>query len=82
MDQSLMPMAIHEIRVHGATNTRRTFLDPLLKPLLADAIGSPSTVGEVMAKLQILNAKLSGLRTKPSNTVCGAASSAQANIGL
>ena len=62
-----MPMTIHEIRVHGATNTRRTFLDPLLRPLVADGQDSPSTVGEVMTKLQVLSAKLSGLREDPGH---------------
>jgi outer membrane protein insertion porin family len=60
-----MPMTINEIRVHGATNTRRTFLDPLLGPLVANGKDAPSSVGEVMAKLQVLSAKLSGLRKCP-----------------
>lgn len=55
-------MSIHQIRVHGATNTRRGFLDPLFDPLIASHPEAPSTIGEVMGRLQIANAKLSGLR--------------------
>lgn len=66
VDQSSMPMTIHEIRLHGATNTRRAFLDPLLQPLVADGDGAPATIGEVMGRLQLLSAKLSGLRMDPS----------------
>lgn len=67
--QSLQPMTIHQIRVHGATNTRRGFLDPLFDPLVASHPDAPSTIGEVMGKLQIANAKLSGLRMSTSKSI-------------
>ena len=57
-----MPMTVNEIRVHGASNTRRGFLDPLFHPLVAGQPDSPSTIGEVMGKFQIASAKISGLR--------------------
>lgn len=57
-----MPMTVNEIRVHGASSTRRGFLDPLFHPLVAGHPDSPSTIGEVMGRLQITNAKLSALR--------------------
>jgi outer membrane protein insertion porin family len=57
-----MPMTINELRIHGASNTRRGFLDPLFQPLLAGNRDAPSTIGEVMASLQVVNAKLGGLR--------------------
>lgn len=58
-----MPMTVNEIRVHGATNTRRGFLSHLFNPLIADVSNAPATVGDVMGNLQVLSAKLSGLRT-------------------
>lgn len=59
-------MTINEIRIHGTPNTRRAFLDPLMEPLVAGKPDSPSTIGEVMAGLQVTSAKLSGLRERPS----------------
>lgn len=61
-DQMLMPMTINEITVNGAKNIRRGFLDPIFAPLLSGGPGAPSTIGDVMAKLQIASSKLSGLR--------------------
>lgn len=59
-----MPMTVNEVRVHGATNLRRGFLDPLVQPLVdSNASSLPSTVGEVTEKLRDLNSKLNGLRT-------------------
>lgn len=62
-DQMSMPMTINEISVTGAKNIRRGFLDPIFSPLLSDSPNPPSTVGEVMSKLQVASTKLSGLRT-------------------
>jgi outer membrane protein insertion porin family len=60
-----MPMTVNEVRVHGATNLRRGFLDPLIQPLVdGDPASLPSTVGEVTEKLRELNNKLNGLRRK------------------
>ncbi|KIE01689.1 outer membrane protein, partial [Metarhizium majus ARSEF 297] len=61
-DQMSMPMTVNEISVHGAKNIRRGFLDPIFSPLLRDGSGAPSTVGDVMAKLQMASSKLSGLQ--------------------
>ncbi|KAK2591159.1 hypothetical protein QQS21_011153 [Conoideocrella luteorostrata] len=61
-DQMSMPMAVNEISVNGAKNIRRGFLDPIFVPLLSDSPNPPQTVGDVMAKLQIASAKLSGLQ--------------------
>ncbi|POR37613.1 SAM50-like protein SPAC17C9.06 [Tolypocladium paradoxum] len=60
-DQMSMPMTVHEISVTGARNIRRGFLDPIFSPLLSDSPNPPSTVGEVMSKLQVASTKLSGL---------------------
>lgn len=56
-------MTVHEIRLHGATNTRTDFLDPLLRPLVSDEQNAGSTIGDVVAKLRIVSNKLDGLRT-------------------
>ncbi|KJZ71665.1 hypothetical protein HIM_08977 [Hirsutella minnesotensis 3608] len=61
-DQMSMPMTINEVSVTGATNIRRGFLDPILSPLLADNGDAPSTVGQVLAKLQVVSGKLSALQ--------------------
>lgn len=57
-----MPMTVNEITVTGATNIRRGFLDPIFGPLLCDGPNAPSSVGEVLSKLQAASTKLSGLR--------------------
>lgn len=56
------PMTVNEIRVHGATNTRTGFLDPIFAPLVGAEANSPSTIGEVIAKLRVASGKLDGLR--------------------
>ncbi|QPG94302.1 hypothetical protein C2857_005648 [Epichloe festucae Fl1] len=61
-DQMLMPMTVNEISVNGAKNIRRGFLDPIFAPLLSGSPNAPQNVGEVMGKLQIVSAKLSGFQ--------------------
>lgn len=59
-----MPMTVNQVRVHGATNLRRGFLDPLISPIVdGEPSTLPCTVGEVTEKLRDLNNKLNGLRT-------------------
>ncbi|KOS17376.1 SAM50-like protein [Escovopsis weberi] len=61
-DQMSMPMTVNEIQVNGARNIRRGFLDPVFRPLLHDGPDPPSTVGEVLSRLQEASARLSGLQ--------------------
>ncbi|KAH7311642.1 outer membrane protein [Stachybotrys elegans] len=61
-DQMSMPMTVHQVRLHGATNTRRGFLEPMFASIFGDEASKPSTVGEVMDSLRILSARLSGLQ--------------------
>ncbi|GAO17642.1 hypothetical protein UVI_02002040 [Ustilaginoidea virens] len=61
-DQMSMPMTVNEISVNGARNIRRGFLDPIFSPILSGSPDAPQTVGEVMARLQLASAKLSGLQ--------------------
>lgn len=67
-DQMSAPMTINEIKVHGATNTRTTFLEPIFRPLVGDAQNSGSTIGDVIGKLRVASAKLDGLRRFKSRT--------------
>ncbi|KAK8145690.1 hypothetical protein G3M48_004114 [Beauveria asiatica] len=62
LDQTAMPMTVNEVNILGGNNIRRPFLDPIVQPLLADQPGAPSTVGEVLAKLQETSRKLSALQ--------------------
>ena len=61
-DQMARPMTVNQINVHGGTNIRRGFLDPIFQPLVSDKYGAPQTVGEVMSKLGMVSSKLSNLR--------------------
>ncbi|RDA82443.1 hypothetical protein CP532_4515 [Ophiocordyceps camponoti-leonardi (nom. inval.)] len=61
-DNSSMPLAIYQVSVIGADNLRRGFLDPIFSPLLADGPDAPSTMGEVLSRLQAVSAKLAGLQ--------------------
>ncbi|KFA65281.1 hypothetical protein S40285_02711 [Stachybotrys chlorohalonatus IBT 40285] len=61
-DQQTMPMTINEVRLHGATNTRRSFLQPMFESVYGNAETSPSTMGEVLASLQLLSSRLSALQ--------------------
>lgn len=54
-------MAIGEVTVSGGRNMRRSFLDPILAPLVGDGPDAPQTVGEVMGALQSVSSKLSSL---------------------
>ncbi|KAK5995249.1 SAM50-like protein SPAC17C9.06 [Cladobotryum mycophilum] len=62
VDQMSMPMTVHEVQVTGAKNIRRGFLDPIFNPLLSDGPDPPSTIGDVLSRLQEASAKLSGLQ--------------------
>lgn len=54
-------MTINRLQVHGATNTRRGFLDPIFTPLLTEDVNSSSTLGEVAARLGDARGKLERL---------------------
>ncbi|KAF4595457.1 outer membrane protein [Ophiocordyceps camponoti-floridani] len=62
IDNSSMPLAIYQVTIAGAHNFRRGFLDPIFSPLLADSPDAPSTMGDVLTRLQMVSAKLSGLQ--------------------
>ncbi|KDN63212.1 putative surface antigen [Colletotrichum sublineola] len=60
-EQNSQPMTINRLQVHGATNTRRGFLDPIFQPLLAEDVNSNSTLGQVAARLGDARGKLERL---------------------
>ncbi|ROT42665.1 hypothetical protein SODALDRAFT_304112 [Sodiomyces alkalinus F11] len=60
-EQQLAPMTIHKLQVHGATNTRRSLLDPIFSPLVSDAANSGSTLGDVTNRLRDASHKLDRL---------------------
>jgi len=53
-------MTVNLVTIHGATNTRRNFLSPIISPLTSD-VDAPTTLGEVMATLQAVTSKLERL---------------------
>lgn len=55
----LTPAAIASVEIHGATNTRRSFLDHVIKPLVTDPANSSSTLGEVLDRIGVATRKLS-----------------------
>ena len=60
MEQQSQPATLHRFTLHGAKNTRRTFLDPIIAPLLADA-QSDTTLGDLMFSLRSVVGKLERL---------------------
>ncbi|KAF6803702.1 surface antigen [Colletotrichum sojae] len=60
-DQNSQPMTINRLQVHGASNTRRGFLDPIFAPLLTEEANTSSTLGEVAARLGDVRGKLERL---------------------
>ncbi|KAI0145481.1 outer membrane protein, OMP85 family [Xylariaceae sp. FL1272] len=57
-NQSL-PVTINCIQIHGAKNTRRSFLDPMLKPVLNKSLNADFTLGDLTDEAQRLMAQLS-----------------------
>ncbi|SPO05545.1 related to cell surface protein homologous to bacterial outer membrane proteins [Cephalotrichum gorgonifer] len=61
MEQQSQPFTLNNFTLHGAKNTRRSFLDPIIAPLLAEASNSTSTLGDVMLSLRGVVNKLDRL---------------------
>jgi outer membrane protein insertion porin family len=57
-EQMQRPATVSSIEIHGAKNTRRSFLDPLLKPVVDNSLNAGSTLGDVLASLQEVTDKL------------------------
>ncbi|KAK4158842.1 surface antigen-domain-containing protein [Cladorrhinum sp. PSN259] len=55
----LTPASIASVEVHGATNTRRSLLDHVFKPLTDSSTNSNSTLGEVLDRVGVATRKLS-----------------------
>ncbi|KAL1881474.1 hypothetical protein VTK73DRAFT_3536 [Phialemonium thermophilum] len=57
-EQLHRPASISSIEVHGAKNTRRSFLDPLFRPLVESSRNVGTTLGDVLEGLQTATSKL------------------------
>jgi len=58
MEQMLRPATVNSLEIHGAKNTRKSFLDPIFKPLLDESSNGPTTMGDILARLQTATGKL------------------------
>lgn len=79
LDEHLLtPAAINSIEVHGASNTRRSILDRIFKPLVEGPENLSSTLGESLERVGAATRRLSRfgasvplhqeLRTMPNMT--------------
>jgi len=57
-EQLRRPATINSIEIHGAKNTRKSFFDPLLTPLVDERRNVNTTLGDVLEGIKGLNAKL------------------------
>ncbi|KAJ8110186.1 hypothetical protein ONZ43_g5940 [Nemania bipapillata] len=53
-----LPVTLSSINIHGAKNTRRSFLDPLLQPLVEDSRNVNYTLGDLLNEVGGSIAKL------------------------
>ncbi|GAB1316184.1 Sorting assembly machinery 50 kDa subunit [Madurella fahalii] len=60
LDEHLLtPASINSLEVHGATNTRRSLLDHVIKPLVEDSAIPGTTLGQVLERVGAATKKLS-----------------------
>jgi outer membrane protein insertion porin family len=57
-EQMQRPASVSSIEIHGARTTRRSFLDPLLKPVVDDNRNAGSTLADVLSSLQEVTSRL------------------------
>ncbi|EFX00640.1 mitochondrial outer membrane protein [Grosmannia clavigera kw1407] len=66
----MQPATVHSLEVHGARNTRRSFLDPVLQPLVDSGRNVGTTLGDVLTEVQEAVSKLERFDIfKPAPTV-------------
>ncbi|KKA29785.1 hypothetical protein TD95_005301 [Thielaviopsis punctulata] len=58
LDQHSKPLTVNRVRVHGATNVRHGFLNPVIAPLVDGPDCASTTVGDVLLKLRDVAHKL------------------------
>ncbi|KAL1890950.1 hypothetical protein Sste5346_007947 [Sporothrix stenoceras] len=69
-EHMLQPATLHTFEIHGARNTRRSFLDPIFQPLVDDSRNVGTTLGDVFADVQEAVGKLERFGIfKPDPTV-------------
>ncbi|CAK7224925.1 hypothetical protein SCUCBS95973_005684 [Sporothrix curviconia] len=69
-EHMLQPATLHTFEIHGARNTRRSFLDPIFQPLVDETRNAGTTLGDVFAEVQDAVGKLERFGIfKPDPTV-------------
>ncbi|CAK7204598.1 hypothetical protein SEUCBS139899_007356 [Sporothrix eucalyptigena] len=69
-EHMLQPATLHTFEIHGARNTRRSFLDPIFQPLVDETRNVGTTLGDVFAEVQEAVGKLERFGIfKPDPTV-------------
>jgi outer membrane protein insertion porin family len=70
LDEHLLtPSSITSLEVHGASNTRRSLLDHVFKPLVEDSADPGTTLGQVLTSVQAATKKLARFGApSPSST--------------
>ncbi|EPE08592.1 sorting assembly machinery 50 kda subunit [Ophiostoma piceae UAMH 11346] len=69
-EHMLQPATVHTLEIHGARNTRRTFLDPLFDPLVSSTNNYGTTLGDVLAEIETAVGKLDRFEIfRPAPTV-------------
>ncbi|ERT00633.1 SAM complex subunit SAM50 [Sporothrix schenckii 1099-18] len=69
-EHMLQPATLHTFEIHGARNTRKSFLDPIFQPLVDDSRNVGTTLGDVFADVQEAVGKLERFGIfKPDPTV-------------
>ncbi|KAK3294942.1 surface antigen-domain-containing protein [Chaetomium fimeti] len=57
-EHALAPASISSLEVHGATNTRKSLLDHVFKPVLEDTAPAGTTMGQVLDRVTAATKKL------------------------
>ncbi|CAK7233005.1 hypothetical protein SBRCBS47491_008462 [Sporothrix bragantina] len=69
-EHMLQPATLHTFEIHGARNTRRSFLDPIFQPLVDETRNVGTTLGDVFGEVQDAVGKLERFGIfKPDPTV-------------
>ncbi|KAK1825945.1 surface antigen-domain-containing protein [Podospora conica] len=62
LDNALTPVTINRVEINGAFRTRRSYLDPVFKPLVDDGpIPTTTTIGDVVDRINVASEKLASL---------------------
>ena len=65
MDNALTPVSVNRVEINGAFRTRRSFLDPIFKPLVDHGPNSTTTIGDVVDRINVASEKLAEIGPSP-----------------